>query len=169
KGEHKNEPFLKLNPTGRVPALKDGEFCLWEANAILSFLADAYSPAELVGANPKERGLIQQWMDWQNTDLGPALLAPWHLYYFQMLGTPVEPEAHRSAVERTRAPLTILDAHLKERSFILGERLTLADIVVGESVDLSGFGQTPLEDFPEVVRWHESLKTRVPFQNTRWR
>lgn len=168
KGEQKSESFLTLNPNGRVPVLKDGDFTLWEANAILRYLADLHESHTLVGQSPQERATIQQWMDWQNCDYGPALIKPWYQYYFKMIGQPFDEAVHAKAVLGTRGPLTMLNTHLSSQKYVVGERFTLADIVLAESTDLSGFGHTPLEEFPAVVRWFESISTREHFKNSRW-
>src|ERR1700748_2702300 len=61
-GQQKTPGYAALNPTARVPTLVDGDFVLWESNAILEYLA-ARSPASRLGAaEPRETGEIARWM-----------------------------------------------------------------------------------------------------------
>src|ERR671922_2261994 len=58
KGEHKAATYLKLNPRGKVPTLKDGDFVLYESLAIMSYLDRKYSEPPLFGKTAEETGLI---------------------------------------------------------------------------------------------------------------
>lgn len=61
--------FLALNPNGMVPVIEDGDWVLWESNTILRYLANAYGGAALYPTAPRERARVDQWMDWQATNL----------------------------------------------------------------------------------------------------
>ena len=61
--------FLSLNPNSLVPVIKDGDFVLWESNSIIRYLASRYAGEALYPTDPVKRARIDQWMDWQATDL----------------------------------------------------------------------------------------------------
>ena len=61
--------FLSLNPNGLVPVIKDGDFVLWESNSIIRYLASRYGGEALYPTEPTKRARVDQWMDWQATDL----------------------------------------------------------------------------------------------------
>lgn len=57
--------FLALNPNGLVPVIRDGDFVLWESNAIIRYLANRFGGEPLYPADPQPRARIDQWIDWQ--------------------------------------------------------------------------------------------------------
>jgi glutathione S-transferase len=69
-GEHRQPEFLAINPMGKVPAIVDGEFKLWESGAILFYLAQKYGnmPSSL-----EEQAKINQWILFGNATLGPGI------------------------------------------------------------------------------------------------
>jgi len=71
KGESRKPEFLKLNPTGRTPVLVDGDFVLWESNAILQYLA-ASKPSALWPEDARSRADIMRWQSWQLAHWGVA-------------------------------------------------------------------------------------------------
>ena len=61
--------FLALNPNGMVPVIQDGDFTLWESNAICRYLAHSRGRLDLLPNSDAERALVEQWMDWQVSEL----------------------------------------------------------------------------------------------------
>ena len=57
--------FNSLNPNSLVPVLIDGDFVLWESNAIVRYLAARQGAADLLPSEPRGRAMVEQWMDWQ--------------------------------------------------------------------------------------------------------
>ncbi|MDU7871051.1 MAG: glutathione S-transferase, partial [Pantoea sp.] len=64
--------FMALNPNAMVPVLKDDDLVIWESNAILRYLANAYGGEWLYPIHPQSRAPIDQWMDWQSTELNTS-------------------------------------------------------------------------------------------------
>ena len=62
--------FLALNPNGQVPVIIDGDFVLWESNAVVRYLAETRRSG-LWPVTPRERALVDQWLTWQAAELGP--------------------------------------------------------------------------------------------------
>src|SRR5215469_12807239 len=73
-GNTNTEAYRALNPNAKVPTLVDGEVVIWESNTILRYLAAIHSPA-LAGETPRERALVERWMDWQLGAVNPPYLA----------------------------------------------------------------------------------------------
>ena len=127
--------YLAMNPNKVVPTLveqgPEGDFVLWESNAILRYLADTHAAGtHWWPADARQRALIGQWMDWQHTVLGaPMTVVFWNLVRFA-------PEKRdMAAVEAATAKLCgiygILDAVLTRRDFVAGPEVTPADIAIG--------------------------------------
>jgi glutathione S-transferase len=127
--------FLALNPNALVPVIKDGDFVLWESNSIIRYLAGRYGGEPLYPADPLARARVDQWMDWQATDLNRS-------WSYAFLGLVRQSAAHQDAQEIERSigqwthHMRILDARLQETgAFVAGASFSLADIAVGLSVN----------------------------------
>lgn len=158
EGANKAATFLAIHPGGLVPALEDGDFRLWESNAILQYLAES-SDNQLWSDQPKERADIARWMSWQLAHWGPGVnILTYENFAKQLFGHgPADTEeVERGYVEFHRvAP--ILEAHLSAKKFLVGERFTLADIAVGSMLTYTGPAQHPLEEYPNIRAWNARL------------
>ena len=123
--------FLRLNPTGQVPVVIDGELVLRESNTIVRYLAAKHGAEDLYPADPAERARVEQWMDWVAYDVTHALRgaflggqlqeAPWNNEWFVAQG-------RKDLVELIR----LLNQHLEQNNpYVAGDRFTIADIPVG--------------------------------------
>lgn len=126
--------FLALNPNGQVPVLIDGDYVLWESSAIMAYLAEAHGPTTLQPADARVRGLSNQWIGWQGSDLsrtwGYAVMA----LARKIPGYDDERKISES-LERWGANMAILEAQLgRTGAFVTGETMVLADIALGLSV-----------------------------------
>jgi glutathione S-transferase len=133
-GEQKRPEYLAINPNGTVPTLIDGDLTLFESAAICQHLADRFPDAGLApSVGTRERGLYYQWMHYAMTSLDAPVIALFHHTTFL-------PEAERvpALAEESRrtfsAALSVVDQALADRPFLLGERFTAADIMVGSTL-----------------------------------
>jgi len=118
--------YLRLNPNAMVPVLIEGEVVLWESNTICRYLAASRGRGDLLPAAPARRGLVEQWMDWQATDLNAA----WR-YAFQALVRKntafVNPTAIEASVAAWNDRMAIPDDRLAETgAFLAGQSFTPA-------------------------------------------
>ena len=148
--------YRALNPNGLVPTLEEDGFVLWESNAILRYLA-ATVPSLASPDDPRERARIDQWLDWQTTSLSPAMRdAFWQLFRFS------DPDQAlvAASLKRSEALIAILDAHLAERHYAVGDRFSIADIALGCAAHR--WLNLPAErvERPALRRWYERLAAR---------
>jgi glutathione S-transferase len=155
--------FLALNPNALVPVIRDGSFVLWESNAICRYLAATHDSTDLFPANLQERALVEQWMDWQATELNNS----WR-YAFSALvrrsAAHTDPDAIAAGVASWNRHMQMLDEQLRRTgAFVTGARFTLADIVLGLATHR--WLETPLEHppLPAVVDYYERLSQRPAF------
>ncbi|MFP8834950.1 glutathione S-transferase family protein [Hydrogenophaga sp. XSHU_21] len=119
--------YRAMNPNGLVPLLRDGDFTLWESNAIVRYLCARSGrgyPADL-----KVRADADRWMDWQQTTLNRASGAA----FVQWIRTPAGQRDHAAIEASVRAsePLFAqLDEHLARRAFMAGDEPTMADFPI---------------------------------------
>lgn len=134
--EHvENDPaLLARNPNGLVPVIDDDGFVLWESNAICRYLAAKHQPrGPLLPEDREARARVEQWMDWQATDLNFA----WRYSFLaQVRRSPAhtDPAAIQASVESWNGCMRLLDEHFQAGGqFVTGEFFTLADVVLGLS------------------------------------
>ena len=133
-GDQKKPEFLKINPNGAVPALVDGDVKLFESGAICQYLADKFPDKRLAPpVNTPARGYYYQWIHFAMSTIEPPLLT-------LFLHTVMYPEAERipqlvpPAREQLRAARTVLEQTLGGRTFLVGENLTAADVMVASTL-----------------------------------
>jgi glutathione S-transferase len=155
--------FLALNPNGLVPVLIDEQGPLYESNTICRYLAARFGHPTLLPAEPRPRAVVEQWMDWQATDLNPT----WG-YAFLALGRPTpgydDPARIAASVEAWNKAMAILDQRLAETgTHAAGPDFTLADVVLGVSVHR--WMRTPMDrvNHPAVEAYYGRLKERPAF------
>ncbi len=157
-GETRPPEFLALNPNGKCPTLVDGDFVLFESLAINLHLARRYGG--LLGPQtPQEDALMAQWSLWVATEVEkPLLLTSAARYLF----APCEPggEEEAIALKKLARPWSVLDAHLRDRDFIIGDRLTVADINVAAVMHFIPIAGVDVSHWPAMKRWLEACLER---------
>ncbi len=155
------EAFRKLNPNTRVPVLQEGERTLWEADAIACRLsALAGSDFWRTGAGTPE---MIKWISWATHHLN----RPGGALYFdgvvvpqlppQMRPPAMEPAERERHLGDFRQFAAILDAYLQGREWLLDDGLSYADFRVASALPFAERAGLPLEEFPQVARWHGQL------------
>ncbi|WP_020653603.1 glutathione S-transferase family protein [Massilia niastensis] len=152
-----------LNPNRMVPVLVDDGFVLWESNTICRYLCNRHGGEALLPANPQARAMVEQWMDWQATELNTA----WRYAFMALVrANPAhqDPALVAASIAGWNRHVALLDARLgASGAFVAGDRFTLADIVLGLSVNR--WLMTPLNrpDLPHVAAWLDRLAARPAF------
>ena len=155
--------FLALNPNALIPVVIDDDFVLWESNAILRYLANAYEGDWLYPQNPRARAPIDQWMDWQPTDLNTS----WRYAFMSLVrNSPAhqDPRLLAAACKGWAHTMGILNQQLEKTGrYVAGRNFTLADIGVGLAVNR--WYETPLDhpSLPAVRNYYERLTERHPY------
>ena len=146
--ESHTKQFLRLNPAGQVPVieLEDGR-CLSQSNAILQYLSEGSS---LFSTDCFEKGLINQWLFWEQYSHEPYVA----VCRFVMLYLRKPSEKRESwRVERGITALDHLESTLGTRSWLVAERLTIADISLLAYSRVAHEGGFDLDSLPNLRRW----------------
>ncbi len=136
-GEMKDDPaFRAASPLGKVPALVDGETRLNDSGAICLYLADRYPAAGLgVPIDDPQRGVFVQWLMFTNSVIEPAMVDKFKN---------IDPDPLRNGWGSFGSMIATLDAAVSRGPWLLGERFTAADVLVGSSAHfLDAFGMLP--------------------------
>ena len=155
EGENKTPAYLALNPNGKVPTLVDGAFILWESAAINEYLAEKYLPA-LLGATIEERALNNQWCYWAS--LYPSSAAD--AIYLQIRNGAPDPAILAKETERFNGYMVILETHLKDRTYMIGDSFQIADLHVASVLSFATMLKISLDAFPNTSAWMQRVVTR---------
>lgn len=153
--------FLALNPNGQMPVVQTEDGVLWESNAICRYLAGKAGRTDLLPVDPFARFEVERWMDWQATDLNFAF-RPAFLALVRKHPTYVgDVEGVARSIAQWNALMLILEERLAATgAYVAGAGFTLADIVLGLS--LQRWVLTPLErpKVPALAAWRDRLLAR---------
>jgi glutathione S-transferase len=142
--EHKGAEYRKIHPHGQLPALQDGALTMFESAAICAYLADKFPDKRMAPAlGTIERGMYFQWLFYSVAAL----------------------EAYALDREKIKECFLVLDRALAGRQFILGGRMTAADVMIGSGVIWLDARHHLLDDFPSLDDYAKRLLTRPSFQH----
>lgn len=161
-GEQRKPDYAALNPTMRVPTLVDGDYRLWESNAILEYIAARAPESGLAPRDAQERAEVSRWMFMNAAHLAPAQA---HIFAHTMRlpedqRIPKLVETGRAEVDRCLGPL---NAYLEGREFII-DRLTIADLSIAASLAFAPMLGIDLSKYPHVQGWLERVRARPAFK-----
>ena len=149
-----------------MPAVRDGDYRVWQANAVLIYLA-AQAPSDLLGQSAQEWGSITQWMLWQSTELSPVVVPLQVENYFKRVrGIEADSEKRDTALARLRVLLAILDTALDGQDWLVGGRLTVADFAVAGDFTHAANAGFPLNDFPNATAWLGRIEALAAWADT---
>ena len=162
---HKQPEFLAINPMGRVPAIVDGDFQLWESGAILLYLAEKYGK---ISSDLEQRTILNQWVLFGNSTLSSAILVK------------------ENMAREAPGLLSAIDQILAHQPYLLGDRFSVADVAVGSilayipimlKLDVSAYPEVvnetkqlmsklDLNTYPAVLNYIKQLSSRPAFQKS---
>ncbi len=164
-GEHRQEPYLKINPNGLVPVLDDDGFVLRESSAILKYLADSVgSPA--YPKDLRERARVNEAMDWFNTNLYREI--GYHLVYPQLFPHHARATEEITAgtvvwgLDKTMAALEVLDGGkimlAPGNRYLAGDDITIADYFGAELLGVGNLIAVNWSRYPNIERWLSNMR-----------
>jgi glutathione S-transferase len=156
--EVKEPAHLARHPLGRVPVLEANGEVLFESTAICLHLVDQHADAQLIGPlGSPERALVYQWALFSMTELEPAVLEV-------LRHSQTDPERAAAGAERFAAAAAVIERELDGQAFLVGDRLTVADIVTGGVLGLAARRTSLTGDWPHITAYVERLTARPAFQ-----
>ena len=155
KDMHQKEPwFLQINPNGRIPAIVDDGFSIFESGAILLWLAE--KTGELMPTDPKGRSRVIQWLMFQMGGVGP-MMGQANVFYRYA------PEKIPYAIERyqkeSRRLLEVLDEQLSRGPYLAGD-YSIADIANFCWARTHAWSGVSVEGLLHLQRWLERVAGR---------
>ena len=163
-GKLDTQQYAQINPNRMIPAIRDGNFALWESLAIVRYLCDHYGADNLSPADPQTRAIADQWMEWSASKAFAPVI---YLFFATVRTQPADRDLAKIAVLRDEAneALIILDAHLADRPYVCGDRFTMGDIPLG-CVAYRYFNvDVDRPALPNVEAWYQRLAERAPYRD----
>ena len=163
KGEGRSPEYLSIIPTGKVPALQDGDFVLFESAAINMYLAEKFPEKNLIPkSNTRERGLYNQWCYYVMSELEqPLWLNAKHTFIYPENRR--LPENIESAKFEFRQALKVIEGHLSTNDYMVGNQFSGADILVAQTFMWAQMVKFPL-DVPASQEFLARMKERDGYQ-----
>jgi glutathione S-transferase len=160
-----DEPaFRVMNPHGRVPVIVDGETTVWESHAILRYLAARYGAESFWSEDAAARSQCERWMDWAQTTLQPDFLTGVFWGFYRTPAAQRDMRAVEEKIRRCAAHFQMLDTILAGRAFLLGGRLSLADIPAGTHLYRYFNIDIARPRMLNVERWYRVLAERPAYR-----
>ena len=161
--EQKEDWYLKINPNGRIPAIVDpnnNDFPVFESGALMLYLTEKYDNDHKISypQGSDHYWELVSWLFFQNAGVGPMQGQANHFLRYA-------PEKIPYAIDRyqneTRRLYSVLDKRLKQNGdWLVGDRMTIADIANFSWVNLAYFVGVEIEEFPNLKKWTGRIKTR---------
>ncbi len=165
-GENRQEAYMKINPTGTLPALElDDGSVISETTAICEYLAEKEGGSSLIGETPEERAETRMWV--RRIDLGITenmangfrFSDGMALFKARM---PTFPEAASGLKQIAQGKLTWLDEQLADKEFVCGSRFSLADILLFCFLEFGGHVGQPLDEKNKnLSAWYDRVQSRA--------
>lgn len=165
-GENRKDDFLAINPNGMLPVLVisnpgEGTIVLSEAAAIVIYLCEMAGDTKLLPVGP-QRHQVLRWMFWA----AEHFRQPAPMYFEERVIAPLMgmKENHHRIADADRllnihGP--VLDAHLHNREYVIGDEVSLADFDLAAPLSQMPRSKVPYDKFPNIMRWANNLEENV--------
>lgn len=155
--------FLRLSPAGAIPVIEDDGLTLCESMACTLYLARKYGQP-FGPADAQEDALMSQWSFYAATSLEPDALTILYLHGSGKSLSDNETKAVSVAAERLTRPVKLIEDHLNNAGYMVGQRFTVADINVAEVLRYAQSYVPLMEQFPTLHAWLTDCQKRPGFQ-----
>ena len=160
EGEHKQEWFLKINPMGKIPAMSDGDFNLFESGAICKYLCDKVG-SNLYPKDLKQRAIVDQWLDFSTMHISANMSkVTYNRVFAPRMNRPVSQESIADGENFLSQQLPALEQQLSQHKFLCGSQVTLADLTLLAALDPAEVAGIDLKKYSRISAWRDDLKTQ---------
>jgi len=168
RGEQLTPQYLAINPNKKMPTLEDDGFVLWESNAILFYMAAKRPESGLWPSDLRGQAEVLRWLAWESAHWDAE---SWGMVVFEkaskaVLGLgPPDPAFIARGEQNFARFAAVLNDSLRGKTWLVGERLTIADFSIAGFVPLAERMALPVEKFSEILRWYKGLAALPAWQD----
>ncbi len=160
EGEHQKPEYKKINPIGKIPAIDDDGFYLFESNAIIRYLADKNN-SPLYPKELKQRAIVDQWIDFGTIHIGVNLAkVTYNRLFAPMRGQPVDENSIKDGQTFLNRFLPNIDEQLGKNKFLTSNTMTLADINLLALLDPAELSGIDLSPYKNISKWRNDLRQK---------
>ena len=164
KTDLKTSWYMKIHPAGKVPAIDDNGFTLFESNAICRYLCEKKG-SSLYPKDLKQRALVDQWTDFSNLHVGMAMSKiAYYKVFAPMMGATPDINSYEEGKKFLERFLPIIDLQLKAQPFLAGKELTLADINLFAALEYAEKSDYSLMSWKNIYAWQQKLMAMEFYQ-----
>ncbi len=155
-GATRRPEYLAINANGKIPVLMvSGRGPIAESHAIIAYLAEGSS---LMPSDPYERALMWQWMCFEQYQLEPGI-GTVRFWLKSLKKSPADfGERYTERFQRGAEALAVLECELKGRNWLVGDKVTLADVALFAYTHVAGEAGYRLADYPAISAWIANFK-----------
>jgi len=161
---NRQKELCDINPFHAIPTLVDGDYGLFESRAICRYLDDRFANQgpKLIPTDLRQRGKMEQWCSVEHAAFTPDMIGLIRQRVWTPLfrGTPPDEAKCKESMEKLKKTLVILNTHLADKQFLIGDQLSLADVffapLVEECLDTPEKTQI-LDEHPHFYAWWKRI------------
>ena len=150
--EHKQQPYLKINPRGQVPGLEDNGVVLWDSMACLVYVARKYGGDQWLPADAAQMAQVMQWMALSANEI------QYGIQYARGILKKIRSGDFADYQQRGKLALDVLEGQLRDHDWLALGRPTIADIACQAYVAIADEAQLPLDDYPAIRAWLKRIE-----------
>jgi len=163
-GEHKSADFLSINPVGKVPALKDGDFCLSESDAISRYIANK-NESDFYPKDLQVRAVVDQWVDFSSKHiLDNMAKVLFNRLFAPMMGVDPNEQSIADGQKYLNQYVPLVEQQLSNSTMLAGETMTLADTCMIAAMDPFEMIEFDLSPYPNVSKWRNNIMAQDFYQ-----
>ncbi len=168
KGEHHTQDYGRLHPRNRVPVLEDDGNVLWESNAILVYLGEKTTRLWPVSAAGKAEAA--RWFSFESRHLSDSVGRLWfNDYVMKLMGREYDAEARDIGAKNLPEELKVVENHLADNNYLLGDEFSLVDCCYGAILDALSLSDFGLHHYPAICAFLERIRTRPAWATCEFR
>jgi glutathione S-transferase len=160
-GEQRSSDYLQINPFGQVPVLDDDGLIIRDSQAILVYLAKRYGGEQWW---PDDAVRLAQIVAWLSTAANEVFHGPAKLRVHHKFGSNIDTATAQQTTEKV---LGIIDRHLQSRDWLVGDKVSIADIAIYPYLALAPEGGIAIGAYAYIITWFQRIRALpgyVPMQ-----
>jgi glutathione S-transferase len=160
RGDQRAPEYVSLNRNRKMPTLEDDGIVLWESNAILFYMASKRPERGVWPSDVKGQSDVLRWLFWESAhwDAESVGMVAYEKASKEVLGLGPPDSAFVARGEQNFSRFAaVLNDSLKGKTWVVGDRLTIADFSIGGLFPSAERMALPVGRFPEICRWYEGL------------
>ena len=164
-GQNKTAEYKAISPSGKVPALQDGDFNMNESAAMMRYIARR-EKSELYPADIKSQAKVNQWIDYINHHIrAPVGRVQFNRVVAPMMGADVDESSIKLGFHFLGNNLPLIESRLSESAFLCGDKMSLADIALVAALEPTTMAKIDLTPYPVLTAWLKARQSETFYTN----